>query len=184
MKEGLIETYVEPFVGGGAVYFYVNNSYAFDECHIYDINEELVLAYSVVKNDVEELIEILRDVETTYLSLEPEKKEKFFYETRNRYNELKRSIQWYKYDKTWIQRAADLIFLNRTCFNGLYRVNSKGEFNVPFGRYKNPKYYMKRYCGVIRLCLKIRVYIRATSRNVLNTSMNIRSFTLTRHTDH
>jgi len=139
MKEGLIETYVEPFVGGGAVYFYVNNSYAFDECHIYDINEELVLAYSVVKNDVEELIEILRDVETTYLSLEPEKKEKFFYETRNRYNELKRSIQWYKYDKTWIQRAADLIFLNRTCFNGLYRVNSKGEFNVPFGRYKNPK---------------------------------------------
>ncbi len=139
IKEGLIETYVEPFVGGGAVYFYVNNNYTFDECQIYDINEELVLAYTVVKNDVEELIDILQDVETTYLSLDPKKRKEFFYETRNRYNELKRSIQWHRYGKAWVLRAADLIFLNRTCFNGLFRVNSKGEFNVPFGRYKNPK---------------------------------------------
>lgn len=139
MKEGLIDTYVEPFVGGGAVYFYVNNNYAFDGCHIFDINEELVLAYAVVKNDVEELIEVLKDMETTYLALDPKNRQKLFYEIRDKFNEFKTSIQWQKYSRSWIQRAADLIFLNRTCFNGLFRVNSKGEFNVPFGRYKNPQ---------------------------------------------
>ncbi|MDD3932484.1 MAG: DNA adenine methylase [Methanoculleus sp.] len=139
VKEGLVDTYVEPFVGGGAVYFYINNNYTFDECHIFDINEELVLAYTVVKNDVEELIEILKDIETAYLKLNPEKRQELFYEIRNKFNEFKTSIQWQKYSRTWIQRAADLIFLNKTCFNGLFRVNSKGEFNVPFGRYKNPK---------------------------------------------
>ncbi len=139
VREGLVDTYVEPFVGGGAVYFYINNNYTFDECHIFDINEELVLAYTVVKNDVDELIEILKDMETAYLKLDPDKRQELFYEVRNKFNEFKTSIQWQKYSKSWIQRAADLIFLNKTCFNGLFRVNSKGEFNVPFGRYKNPK---------------------------------------------
>ena len=131
MKEGRIKTYIEPFVGGGAVYFYVNNIYTFSECHIYDINEELMLAYTVVKKDVEELIDILQNMESEYLDLDPEKRKVFYYETRNRYNEAKRSIQWDKYDNTWILRTADLIFLNKTCFNGLFRVNSKGEFNAP-----------------------------------------------------
>jgi DNA adenine methylase len=139
VKKGLVSTYVEPFVGGGAVYFYINNQYKFDESHIFDINEELVLAYTVVKNDVEELIEILQDVETSYLQLDTKDRQEYFYEIRNRYNEVKASIQWKKYSKAWIQRAADLIFLNKTCFNGLFRVNSKGEFNVPFGRHTNPQ---------------------------------------------
>jgi len=139
MKEGLVDTYVEPFVGGGAVYFHLNNNYTFNECHIFDINEELVLAYTVVKNDVDELIEILKDTESSYLNLNPAKRQELFYETRDRFNESKTSIQWQKYNKAWIQRAADLIFLNKTCFNGLFRVNSKGGFNVPFGRYKNPR---------------------------------------------
>ncbi len=139
VKEGLVDTYVEPFVGGGAVYFYINNNYTFDECHIFDVNEELVLAYTVVKNDVDELIELLKDMETAYLKLDPDKRQELFYEVRNKFNEFKASIQWQRYSRAWVQRAADLIFLNKTCFNGLFRVNSKGEFNVPFGRYKNPK---------------------------------------------
>ncbi|WP_128692919.1 DNA adenine methylase [Methanoculleus taiwanensis] len=139
VRKGLTNTYVEPFVGGGAVYFYINNQYQFDECHIFDVNEELVLAYTVVKHDVEELIEILKDVETTYLQLDTEKRQEYFYEIRNKYNEFKTSIQPQKYNKAWIRRAADLIFLNKTCFNGLFRVNSKGEFNVPFGRHKKPQ---------------------------------------------
>ncbi|MDN7025110.1 DNA adenine methylase [Methanoculleus sp. FWC-SCC1] len=139
VKEGRTDTYVEPFVGGGAVYFCINNHYAFDECHIFDINEELVLAYTVVRNDVEELIEVLRDTETAYLELDTKKRQEFFYTVRTRYNGSKASIRWDRYGKPWIQRAADLIFLNRTCFNGLFRVNSEGGFNVPFGRYKNPQ---------------------------------------------
>jgi DNA adenine methylase len=138
VREGKIKTYIEPFVGGGAVYFHANNIYTFDACHIYDINEELTLAYTVIKNDIEDLIAILRDVEVEYLSLDSEGRKECFYRIRNRYNEAKHSIRWDTYSKDWILRAANLIFLNRTCFNGLFRVNSKGEFNVPFGRYKNP----------------------------------------------
>lgn len=138
VREGKIKTYIEPFIGGGAVYFHANNIYTFDACHIYDINEELMLAYTVIKNDIEDLITTLRGVEIEYLSLDSEGRKECFYRIRSRYNEAKHSIRWDTYSKDWILRAADLIFLNRTCFNGLFRVNSKGEFNVPFGRYKNP----------------------------------------------
>ncbi len=84
-------------------------------------------------------IGILKDLETSYLRLDTEKRQEFFYEIRSRYNASKASMQWKQYGTAWIQRTADLIFLNRTCFNGLFRVNSQGEFNVPFGRYKNPR---------------------------------------------
>jgi DNA adenine methylase len=138
VREGRVSAYVEPFVGGGAVYFHITSKYAFDECHIFDTNEDLILAYTVVRNDVDDLIEVLRDMETAYLNLDAEKREEFYYTVRREYNKERSSIQLNNYSKAWVQRAADLIFLNRTCFNGLFRVNSKGEFNVPFGRYKNP----------------------------------------------
>lgn len=139
IKDGRIKRYVEPFVGGGAVYFHVNNVYTFDECYICDINKELVLAYAAVKKDVETLINILQNVETRYLNLDTTERKEFFYKVRRRYNEMRHSIRQDKYDEVWASRTAALIFLNKTCFNGLFRVNSKGEFNVPFGRYKNPK---------------------------------------------
>ena len=139
VKEGRVSAYVEPFVGGGAVYFHITSKYAFDECHIFDTNEDLILAYTVVRNDVDDLIEVLRDMETTYLNLDAEKREEFYYTVRREYNEERSSIQLNNYSKAWVQRAADLIFLNRTCFNGLFRVNSEGSFNVPAGRYRNPK---------------------------------------------
>ena len=139
VREGRVSAYVEPFAGGGAVYFHITSKYAFDDCHIFDTNEDLILAYTVVRNDVDDLIEVLRDMETAYLNLDAEKREEFYYTVRREYNKERSSIQLNNYSKAWVQRAADLIFLNRTCFNGLFRVNSEGSFNVPAGRYRNPK---------------------------------------------
>ena len=111
--------YFEPFVGGGALLFRNQPSRAY----ISDINSELINAYQVVKEDVEALIKDLR----THVY-----EEKYFYSIRN----IDRSIEYEKWSR--VQRASRLIFLNKTCFNGLYRVNSKGHFNTPFGRYVNP----------------------------------------------
>ncbi|MDY0387320.1 MAG: DNA adenine methylase [Methanolobus sp.] len=136
---GQINKYVEPFVGGGAVLFHALQEFEFDECHIYDANEELILVYSVVKNDVDILIEKLRLLQSSYLVLDEEGRKEFFYDIRIKFNENKSEIDFNTYGLDWVERASELIFLNRTCFNGLFRVNSKGEFNVPVGRYKNPK---------------------------------------------
>ncbi|MFA7198979.1 MAG: DNA adenine methylase [Methanoculleus sp.] len=139
LAEGTLPVFVEPFMGGGAVYFYFNSTFGFRECHLFDINEDLVLAYSVVKNDVECLIDCLRDLSDDFLSRDDAGRKEYYYTTRDRFNRTKDSIDFNRYDTDWIERAARFIFLNRTCFNGLYRVNSRGGFNVPFGRYKNPK---------------------------------------------
>lgn len=107
--------YFEPFVGGGAVFFYLQpeNSYLFD------INSDLIELYTVVRDNVEELIEALSQ----------------HYNDKDYYYEVR---AWKPSQLTPIQRAARLIFLNHTCYNGLYRVNKEGQFNVPFGKYKNP----------------------------------------------
>lgn len=139
LSNGQINKYVESFVGGGAVLFHVIQKFEFDECHIYDANEELILVYSVVKNDVDSLIEKLRILQSSYLDLDEEGRKEFFYDIRVKFNENRSKIDFNTYGLDWIIRASELIFLNRTCFNGLFRVNSKGEFNVPVGRYKNPK---------------------------------------------
>lgn len=138
LMNGQINKYVESFVGGGAVLFYILQNFKFDECHIYDANEELILVYCVVKNDVDSLIEELRLLESSYLDLDEDGRKEFFYDIRNKFNQSKSRIDFDNYGPHWIVRASQLIFLNRTCFNGLFRVNSKGEFNVPMGRYKNP----------------------------------------------
>ena len=139
LKDGEISTFVEPFIGGGAVFFHFNSTFSFDECHLYDINEELYLTYNVVKRDVDDLIECLHNLTETFLSKEEEGRIKYFYSIRDEFNRTKQSINYNTYAKTWIPRACQLLFLNKTCFNGLFRVNSQGGFNVPFGRYKNPK---------------------------------------------
>lgn len=139
LKEGKLPVFVEPFVGGGAVFFCFNSMFHFKKCHIYDINEELILAYTVVKNKVEDLIDHTDSISQEYFSKDESGKKDFFYQIRDEFNRSKPSINFHKYEKKWIERASQLIFLNKTCFNGLYRVNFQGEFNVPFGRYKNPK---------------------------------------------
>ena len=115
-----ITSYCEPFVGGGAVLFDLQPKKAI----VNDINSDLILVYMVIRDNVEALIELLE----TYPN-----EENFYYELRN----IDRDQE--KYEKlSEIERAARVIFLNKTCYNGLYRVNNAGEFNSPFGKYKNP----------------------------------------------
>jgi DNA adenine methylase len=130
LSDGSITRYVEPFVGGGAVFFHAAGRYRFDECHIFDANKDLILAYRAVREDTGGLIDLLREVESAYLRSSEAEREAWYYEVRDRFN---------RGTGTATERAADLIFLNRTCYNGLYRVNSRGGFNVPWGRYAHPR---------------------------------------------
>lgn len=128
--EGQIETYIEPFVGGGAVLFNVLQNYKIKKAYINDINKELINCYRCIKADVEEVIKQLEVLEKEYLISED--RTNYFYKVRDRYNEIHLNGQ---YD---FEKCTDFIFLNKTCFNGLYRVNKDGKFNVPHGKYKNP----------------------------------------------
>lgn len=130
LKKGKKMKYVEPFVGGGAVLFHLLNNYNLEKAYIIDLNENLINLYQVIKSNVDDLINFLRILEKKYKKSTYEERKKLYYSKRKEFNELKNNK---------IKKAALLIFLNKTCYNGLYRVNSKGEFNVPFGRYKNPK---------------------------------------------
>ncbi|MDY0097421.1 MAG: DNA adenine methylase [Candidatus Dojkabacteria bacterium] len=138
-KNEEIDLYIEPFVGGGALLFHLLSNYSVKESIINDINPDLILSYKVIKQYPEELIKKLREIENEYLSLSyEERKEYFYHNLRTKFNELK--INYSKLDtKSSVEKVALLIALNKTCFNGLYRQNSRGEFNVPVGRYKNPK---------------------------------------------
>lgn len=133
LKNGIIERYIEPFVGGGAVLIDILQRYDIQEVYAFDINIDLINSYNVIKNNVEELIANLKQMETKYLGLGQEERKNYFYNIRDEYNnyELEKNEQN-------VQRAAQFIYLNRTCFNGLYRVNKNGKFNVPIGSYKNP----------------------------------------------
>jgi len=124
IRAGRIDTYVEPFVGGGAVFFHIAQEYPEIKRHfLLDINQDLVNCFNEVKTNVEGLIEELRSLEAAFLRKRSGRKD-FYYEIREQFNA----------DRS----PAKLIFLNKTCYNGLYRVNRKDGFNVPFGDYKNP----------------------------------------------
>ena len=124
-------TYIEPFVGGGAMLFYMLQHFGnIKKAVINDINEDLILTYRTVKDDVEALISKLAKIEEDYFAIvEQDKRSQLFYEIREQYNQ---------HDGNAIERVSQLIFLNKTCFNGLFRVNKRGQFNVPFGKYANP----------------------------------------------
>lgn len=115
-----ITTYCEPFLGGGAVLFSIQPSKAI----VNDLNKDLIVVYEVIRDDVETLIESLKKHENT---------SDYFYSIRD----MDRNKDSYKL-LSKVERASRLLYLNKTCFNGLFRVNSSGEFNSPFGHYKNP----------------------------------------------
>lgn len=124
-------TYIEPFVGGGAVLFWILQQFPnISKAIINDINPDLTTAYRTIKESPTELVKTLRSIQDEYLLLNEEKRKEFYLEKRACFN-LK--------SLNPTENTALFIFLNRTCFNGLYRVNSKGLFNVPFGKYTNPK---------------------------------------------
>lgn len=139
LKNDEITTYIEPFIGGGAVFFDVIRKFNIEKAFLYDINPELILAYYVIKHSPEDLINILSEFSQRYYLLDETKRSEFFYDVRKNYNSKLQSIDLKKYNKDCLLRTAQMIFLNKTCFNGLFRVNKKGGFNTPFGGYKNPK---------------------------------------------
>lgn len=130
LKNGEVNTYIEPFVGGGAMLFHILQKYDIKKAYINDINKELINCYRCLKTNVVEVINHLKFLEKDYL--QSGDRTKYFYKVRNRYNEIHLNGHL-DYEK-----CADFIFLNKTCFNGLYRVNKEGKFNVPHGKYKNP----------------------------------------------
>ncbi len=135
--EGLgttIKKYAEPFIGGGAVLFDILSSYEFEEVYISDVNKELLNTYRVIKDNSEELISMLRVLQETHIAKDDDGRKEYFYQNRDRYNSIKM-----EYDGSLnVELASLFIYLNKTCFNGLYRVNAKGLFNTPAGVYKNP----------------------------------------------
>ncbi len=137
LKMGDIKRYIEPFVGGGAVFFDIYNNYQTQEAFLFDINPELVILYNVIKRDVESLILELNKLQTEHRLTEDTKA--YYYARRDEYNSLDKNIDANTYRTSFVRRAALTIFLNRTCFNGLFRVNSKNQFNVPMGKYTNPR---------------------------------------------
>lgn len=125
-----INKYAEPFVGGGAVLFDILNTFSLKQVYVSDINNDLILTYNCIRDDVENLVQLLKQYEQEYLVLDDISRKVYYLAKRDKFN-LKEPF-------SNCQRAALLIFLNKTCFNGLYRLNKKGEFNVPSGVYKNP----------------------------------------------
>ena len=115
-------TYFEPFLGGGALLFHMLTERQGQKCSISDLNSDLVLSYTTIRDRTEELIASLKNHEKNY-----QKDSKSYYYSVRESN-----------PRSQIEKTSRLIFLNRTCFNGLYRVNSKGKFNVPLGKYSNP----------------------------------------------
>jgi len=117
--------YFEPFIGGGAVFYHLWNTRRLSgTAFLFDYNQELINAYQVVRDKIEELVDVL--------AIHKKKHGKdYYYKIRN--------LDRQDADLSGVERAARTIYLNRTCYNGLYRVNSKGEYNVPIGSYKNPE---------------------------------------------
>jgi len=119
-----VERYFEPFLGSGAIFFFIKKQFKPKEFFLSDNNDELINTFIIVRDKVEELIESLKKRKKQH------NKEYFYKVRRENPKEL-----------SDIERASRFIYLNKTCYNGLYRVNSKGEFNVPFGDYKNPSIF-------------------------------------------
>jgi len=123
-----INNYFEPFVGGGAVFFYLKHRFPKMKAFLRDINPDLINAYRAVRDQPEKLMKRLDEHAAKFQALG----ESYFYLVRSKHDLPAKRI---------VDRAARMIFLNKTCFNGLYRVNSRGEFNVPVGSYNNPSLY-------------------------------------------
>ena len=152
LKNNQIEKYVEPFVGGGAVLIDILQKYDIKQAYAFDINKDLINCYNVIKYKVEDLIQKLDKKEKEFLSLEIDGRQKCFYNIRTKYN------SYFLNTELDVERASEFIFLNRTCFNGLYRVNKSGKFNVPFGKYKNPTICDSRNLSNLSILFKNTIF--------------------------
>ena len=133
-ENSIIKKYAEPFLGGGAVLFDILSKYDLEEVYISDINSELINTYRIIRDDIDGLVSILEVMQNEFIEKDTVERKSYYISKRALFNDLKITE-----DKTInIEKAALMIFLNKTCFNGLFRVNKKGMFNVHMGSYKNP----------------------------------------------
>ena len=137
LLNGDIANYAEPFLGGGAVFFDLINQCNFKKIYLNDINADLISVYNHIRTDIDNIIAELSRLEFDYLKKDQEKRKAFYYKVRTDFNNKMHNKK--STAKESFLRTSYFIFLNRTCYNGLYRINSKGEFNVPAGRYANPR---------------------------------------------
>lgn len=135
----VIDSYFEPFLGGGAIFFHLVNRYKIKQAYLGDINKELILTYLVVKKNPKKLISLLKTYSDEYLPLNFDLRNEYYYNIRQDFNDNLDNFDYENFSNEHVLRASQMIFLNRTCFNGLYRVNKSGKFNVPIGKYKNPQ---------------------------------------------
>ena len=138
-QTGIIDYYVEPFVGGGALFFYLKSRYCIKKACLIDNNRDLILTYKVIQSDSRDLIKTLSALQSKYLRHNDSDRADFYYKIREEYNNQRNSVDYINFSTKWVNRAGFVVFLNKTCFNGLFRQNSTGGFNVPHGRYKNPR---------------------------------------------
>lgn len=148
-KPSQYNTYYEPFLGGGAIFFTLQPQ----KSVVNDSNAELINCYKVVKDKLDELIEDLR---------KHENEENYYYNIRD----LDRNYEQYKHIHP-VKRASRIIYLNKTCYNGLFRVNSQGQFNVPFGKYKNPNVLGE---AVLKA---VNEYLNSSEINILNADFEV-----------
>ncbi|WP_204103758.1 MULTISPECIES: DNA adenine methylase [Spirulina sp. CCY15215] len=154
-------TYIEPFIGGGSVLFYMLKTFPnLEKVIINDINIDLTVAYQTIKIDPKKLIDTLQEIEKEYYGLNSiDSKNEFFLEKRQEFNQ--------KNTDNNIENTALLVFLNKTCFNGLYRVNSKGLFNVPFGKYIKPKICDAENIWSVHECLQKTIILNGDFEQTL-----------------
>jgi len=176
LKQKKIKTYYEPFLGSGAVFFDIAQNYEIESAYLYDINEDLILTYKTIQRDVSKLLDFLYRYQKDYLKLDKRQRREFFYNQRNIYNLQRFNVSCDKYSEQWFLRAAQLIFLNRTCFNGLYRVNSKGEFNSPAGDYDNPTICDEQNLLAVHQVLQMAEIKKADFRQVITDLSHQSSF--------
>jgi len=148
-----IDRYFEPFLGSGAVFFFVKKNFNPKEIFLSDINEELIITFKVVRDKVEDLIKSL-------MKRKQLNSKEYFYKVRKEKSQ----------ELSDVERASRLIYLNKTCYNGLYRVNTKGEFNVPFGKYKNPSIFDEKILREASKLLKGANIEVVTFDTILNTA--------------
>lgn len=138
-KKGIIDKYFEPFVGGGAVFFCLTSCYDIRHAYLGDTNRDFILTYNIIKYKPHDLIDKLKDLENKYKHEKstPKERKKLFKDKRDDFN-IMHDVNPYGLSDEHVTIASLMIFLNKTCFNGLYRVNKNNKFNVPFANPKNP----------------------------------------------
>jgi DNA adenine methylase len=154
LLSGKIDSYIEPFIGGGAVFFDIIQNFKIKTAYISDLNDDLILVYKLIQEKPNDLCILLQKYQEKIEKSDDEDRQKLFYETRQNFNNQKHKINYNLLSDSLLERAAQLIYLNKTCFNGLFRLNSKSEFNVPYGKYKNPLIFEKSNILSVSLALQ------------------------------